>query len=85
LEKCHRSLKSAIAPEPNCFWSHNNLADALFQLQRWQEAVEAYEARSIEREPNFCWYYNNLADALFQLQRRQEAAEAYQCAIALER
>jgi tetratricopeptide (TPR) repeat protein len=56
------TYQRAIALESNFFWSYNNLADALFQLQCWPEVAETYQ-RAIALEPNFFWSHNNLADA----------------------
>ena len=58
---------------------------ALYDLQRYQEAPEAYK-QTIDLDPdsNDAVAYNDRGDVLYDLQRYQEALEAYERAIDLE-
>ncbi len=58
----------------------NNTGNALFSLDRPEEAIEAYR-QAIDVEPKYIYPYNGLGDALFSLDRPEEAIEAYRQAI----
>lgn len=73
----------AIKFYPNIAKFHHSLGDAQLNLQRWEEAVVAYQS-AIALKDDFSWSYNNLGDALSQLQRWEEAVVAYRKAINLK-
>src|SRR6266699_665483 len=59
-----------------------NEGNALHSLQRYQEALVAYE-QAIRLDPNYARAYNGKGNALSGLQRYQEALTAYEQAIHL--
>ncbi|AFZ45412.1 Tetratricopeptide TPR_1 repeat-containing protein [Halothece sp. PCC 7418] len=78
-----RLCSEAIQLYPNLPRFYHLLGDAKLNLQRWAEAVVAYQS-AIALDATFSWSHNNLGDALSQLQRWQEAVTAYQEAINLK-
>ncbi|MFM6401409.1 tetratricopeptide repeat protein, partial [Planktothrix sp.] len=68
---------------PEFSWSYNNLGDALRELQRWDEAAEAYR-KAINLNGNFALSHHNLGDVLVKKEKLEEAIAAYQKAIELD-
>jgi tetratricopeptide (TPR) repeat protein len=55
---------------------------ALFELKRYQEALEAYD-QAIHLDPNYAMTYNNKGTSLNRLKRYEEALAAIEQAIRL--
>jgi tetratricopeptide (TPR) repeat protein len=51
-------------------------------LEKWEEAIQAYQ-KAIQLNPKFSWSYNNIGDAFLKLQNWEKATQAYQKAIQL--
>ncbi|MDT9190220.1 MAG: tetratricopeptide repeat protein, partial [Limnospira sp. PMC 894.15] len=75
--------QNAIGLNPEFFWSHNNLGDALLKLERWSEAAEAYQ-NAIAWRDDLPWSHYNLAEALVKLERWEAAVKAYKRAIEIQ-
>ena len=76
FEEAIAFFQKAVEIEPDLYFAHHNLGDALSKVKRWDEAVNAYD-RSIERNPNSYWSYHNLGDVLEEKGDFEEAAVAY--------
>jgi len=61
----------------------NNTGNALFDLGRKEEAIEAFQ-QAISVDPKFASPYYGLGNALFDLGRKEEAIEAFQQAISVD-
>nr|WP_317264515.1 tetratricopeptide repeat protein [Arthrospira sp. SH-MAG29] len=59
------------------------MGDALLQLERWDEAAQAYQ-NAIGLKDDFAWSHYNLGEALSKLQRWDEAIKAYKDAIEIK-
>jgi tetratricopeptide (TPR) repeat protein len=61
----------------------NNTGNALTDLGRNEEAIEAYR-QAISVDPKYAYPYQGLGNALISLGRREEAIEAYRQAISVD-
>lgn len=76
-----RLIGRAISTRPKAaYW--NDLAAALWQAGRLEEAVDAYD-RVLDRHPNQAGLHRNRADILSSLSQFDEALESYEQAIRL--
>ena len=82
-EDAAKSLKKAIALNPNYAEAHCNYGIALAKFNRHEEAISAYN-RAIELEPNDAISRYNLGFSLEQLKKYEEAISAYNRAIFLK-
>jgi tetratricopeptide (TPR) repeat protein len=73
-----RRVVAAVPDHARAWW---NLGSAYFELDRLEDAIEAFH-RSLEVQPTAIAHMN-LATALFYLGRTTEAIEAYERAVAL--
>ena len=70
----------AVIPDPKIY---SSIGDALFHLQRYSDALEAYST-CIKSGLKHFWIYISLGRTLFNLKRYREALDAYEKALALD-
>src|SRR5207249_3081027 len=75
-----RRSTSAENPEDGAAWT--GLGDALYALERYAEAVEAYD-RAIAADPNNEEAWNNKGFTFFMLGIHEEALACYEKALAI--
>jgi tetratricopeptide (TPR) repeat protein len=73
---------AVIASNPGSMFAHYNLASALYDTGRVDEAIEHYE-EALRLDPDSAEVCNNLANALAQSLRLDEAIQHYQRALRL--
>ncbi|WP_243903063.1 tetratricopeptide repeat-containing S1 family peptidase [Aetokthonos hydrillicola] len=78
LENVQRLAKKQEEPE-NFF----NKGNSLFDSQRYEEAIAAYD-KAIAIKPDYAYAWNNRGNALGELKRYEEAIAAYDKAIAIK-
>ncbi|MGB3533573.1 MAG: tetratricopeptide repeat protein [Microcoleaceae cyanobacterium] len=83
LEEAVIAYRSAIASNPDFYWSYHNLGETLTQLGRLDEAVEAYQ-KAVELNPEGACSHLSLAELLEQQGKEEEASTSYQKAIELK-
>jgi protein O-GlcNAc transferase len=76
-------IKKAIALNAKVPGAHYNLANALRDLNRPEEALASYD-KAIALQPGFAEAFSNRGNALWSLNRREEALASYDKAIALK-
>jgi tetratricopeptide (TPR) repeat protein len=84
LEEAIRFYTAALALRPQSLGVYVNMAGALQDLGRFEEA-EAACRKAVELNPKEATAYNNLGTALFKQRRHKEALVAFQTAIELNR
>jgi len=75
-------IQRAIAQAPGSAGTYNNLGNVLYELDRFQDAADAY-GRALELSPQ-AGTLNNLGSALRMLGRVSDAEAAYQRALELD-
>lgn len=65
------------------FLAHNNLAAALTEQQKWDEAIQHCE-RALQLKPNYAEAHNNLGVSLTGQRREEEAIQHFNRALQLE-
>lgn len=83
VESAISAYQEAINQNPNFYWAHHNLGEALEQLEHFDRAVAAYQ-KAIELKPEAAWSYFKLSIILSQLGKRKEAEQAKKKAVELE-
>jgi glycosyltransferase involved in cell wall biosynthesis/cytochrome c-type biogenesis protein CcmH/NrfG len=78
LEEAVIAYRSAIASNPEFYWSYHNLGETLTQLGRLDEAVEAYQ-KAIELNPSAACSHLSLAEVLEKQGKEEEEEEAIIC------
>jgi tetratricopeptide (TPR) repeat protein len=74
------ALSTAARLLPDDAAAHNNLANALARLERFDDAVASYR-RSLSLKPRFAEASNNLGHVLLALGRKDEALACYRQAV----
>lgn len=69
-----------LAKNPNCWTAHYNLANAIIQNGRVDEAISHYQ-KTLEINPRYAYAHNNLGAAFMVKGRLDEAIEEYQKAL----
>jgi putative glycosyltransferase (TIGR04372 family) len=80
LEEAVIAYQSAIAENPNFYWSYHNLGETLVKLDRPYEAVTYYQ-RALELNPNSTVSHHNLGDIYRVLDHLDVAIVEYQQAL----
>jgi tetratricopeptide (TPR) repeat protein len=75
-------IRSALEVNPNVAEAHSNLGNALKEQQRFEEAVDSYDAALALRAEDPDTYYNR-GIALQALRRQEDALASYDRALAL--
>jgi tetratricopeptide (TPR) repeat protein len=70
----------ALDVDPKFALAHTTLGNALLDLSRPDEAIQAFK-RAVELDPKYSHSYNNWGNALLNLKRPDEAIEKYKKAI----
>jgi predicted O-linked N-acetylglucosamine transferase (SPINDLY family) len=76
-------IKKAIGINPNIAAAHNNLGNALQDLNHFSDAIASFD-RAIVLKPDYADAYYNRGNALKQLKRFDDALASYDKAIALK-
>ncbi|MGA2796896.1 MAG: tetratricopeptide repeat protein [Thermoguttaceae bacterium] len=74
--------QAVLEKNPACWMAHNNLAAALINIGRLQEAIE-HCGQAIRLKSDYAKAYNNLGIALVKMGQPQKAIEYYQQALKL--
>ncbi|MBI3042265.1 MAG: tetratricopeptide repeat protein [Betaproteobacteria bacterium] len=82
-ERAATLLQPLAAARPGDAQVHYRLGDALYQLERPQEALPPLE-RAVQLDANIAEYHYKLGNALKDLERADEALERYRRALQLE-
>lgn len=80
VQNAETAYRELLKKAPNNANAHVYLGIALFDLKRFDEAVESYRT-AIRIQPNFPIAWNNLGNALRMLERIDEADQAFQKAL----
>lgn len=83
LEGAIASLDEAIKINSNSLEVWNALGNALYRLERWEDAVNAWN-QVVTLKPNYYQGWYNRAGALEHLQRLPEAIASYQKALEIK-
>ncbi|TAE90940.1 MAG: TIGR04372 family glycosyltransferase [Verrucomicrobia bacterium] len=70
------NYRIAIEQNPNFYWSHHNLGEALAELRVWDEAVASYH-NAIKLNPNSAYSYYKMGESLAKLGKVKEVITAY--------
>jgi arylsulfatase A-like enzyme/Tfp pilus assembly protein PilF len=76
-------LRKTVAEEPDDYLFQRELANNLFTLQRYEDAIKEYD-RLIVIAPQYVGSYNRKGLAFFNLGRTEEAIKAYEKAIEMD-
>jgi tetratricopeptide (TPR) repeat protein len=76
-------LTAALRRDPSDFWLHFQLAHALDDAKRWDDAIGYYRA-GLALRPRSSAVYNNLGNALRETGRVDEAIAEYKMAIEID-
>ncbi len=79
-----RVMERAVALNPNEPGVHNNLAGALQQLGRFEDAIKHYKLELAQNGPDQASVHRNLGLSLQSLGRLSEAGQHYELAIQIE-
>jgi tetratricopeptide (TPR) repeat protein len=83
-ERAVELMRNAIALNENDAAAHNNLGNALRDLNRPEDALSSYD-KAIALKPDYALAYVNRGLALKDLKRHEDALTSYDRAIALKR
>src|SRR5205085_2600982 len=72
----------ALAIRPDFAQALSNRGNVLFELKRYEEALDSYD-RALAIRPDFAQALSNRGNVLFELKRYEEALDSYDRALAI--
>ena len=78
-----KDLKKVIRLRPDDFLAWNNLGNAYYRLDRYEESIPYYE-KAVEIKPDYHHGWNNLGAAYYRLDRYEESIPYYEKAVEIK-
>ena len=83
VQRVGSALQLAVKLKPDFADAFNSLGSALYQAQKFDQAIEVYK-RAISLKPKVAETHNNLGKVYYRAKRNQEAVAAFKAAIQLK-